>query len=550
VNLSGVSGNNGSTSNAVSGNGRFVTFRSRATDLVNNDTNNTDDVFLRDTQTGQTRLLSINRLGTASARGASEFPWLSSDGSMAVFSSLAPDLVEGDANAKADIFLRDLGRGPITLLTATPSGASANGNSFDAFISADARFVVFTSEASDLVGGDTNARNDIFLATAPEPTADNQAPTAQVRSVQEAGSPGALTYRFTIDLADNVGLNTVDLGPLTVTKSGGGTMTATFVGVIGSGRSAVATYSIDIPGGLSSSDDGTYTVTTQANSIKDAASPPNAIPAGTNIGSFTLGVGAADGPDLTGQNTSKIPNVVQLGGSKKGKAAVRIINSGSQPMTAKTAVITEFYLSDNQDLDAFDTKVGEKRTNLKLKVGKGKNVKGKFTYPTNIGDGGFFLLAKIDAANAVSEANEQNNMAGSGAPIPVEQPRIDLSGSLVRPFGTLKPGGTGFSRVTINNGGNVKFSGSQTMVLILSSDNIIGNGDDREVATVTPRVTVNPASNGSPGAKETTQRFQIPADVAPGDYFLGVKIDSQNVVSEPNESNNIAVTASPFTITA
>jgi hypothetical protein len=45
-------------------------------------------------------------------------------------------------------------------------------------------------------------------------------------------------------------------------------------------------------------------------------------------------------------------------------------------------------------------------------------------------------------------------------------------------------------------------------------------------------------------------RFQIPADLAPGQYFLGVKIDSQNAVSEPNESNNIAVTADPFTVSA
>jgi hypothetical protein len=59
--------------------------------------------------------------------------------------------------------------------------------------------------------------------------------------------------------------------------------------------------------------------------------------------------------------------------------------------------------------------------------------------------------------------------------------------------------------------------------LTISTDNILGNSDDREVTTVTPKLSVNPASGGAPGAKETTVRFQLPADVAPGDYFLGVR---------------------------
>ncbi|HEX8916514.1 MAG TPA: hypothetical protein VF796_29450, partial [Humisphaera sp.] len=98
ANLAGAPANSGSESNAVSGNGRFVVFQSRATDLVNNDGNGTTDVFLRDTQTNTTSLLSINRFGNNSAGGFSEFPAISQDGSWATFSSLAPDIVTDDTN--------------------------------------------------------------------------------------------------------------------------------------------------------------------------------------------------------------------------------------------------------------------------------------------------------------------------------------------------------------------------------------------------------------------------------------------------------------------
>jgi Tol biopolymer transport system component len=158
----------------VSGDGRFVGFRSRANDLVPRDTNGALDVFVHDRATGVTTRVSVATDGTqADSSGFDRSsrwslfmsrPFLSADGRYAAFTSRAPNLVEGDRNGKADVFVHDLWTGRTIRVSLTAGGGEADGDSCVAGISADGRVVAFTSLADNLVPGDTNGRRDVFVA--------------------------------------------------------------------------------------------------------------------------------------------------------------------------------------------------------------------------------------------------------------------------------------------------------------------------------------------------------------------------------------------------
>ncbi|MFO0999029.1 MAG: hypothetical protein U0936_01720 [Planctomycetaceae bacterium] len=156
-------GNNYSFRPSISGDGRFVAFQSNASNLVMDDTNETSDIFVRDLQTGTTSLVSTGANGHGN--GSSIEPSISSDGRFISFSSTASNLVTDDTNGYADVFVKDLQTGTITLIS---TGASGQGNhdSRDPSISSDGRFVAFSSPASNLVAGDTIdlfSSNDVFV---------------------------------------------------------------------------------------------------------------------------------------------------------------------------------------------------------------------------------------------------------------------------------------------------------------------------------------------------------------------------------------------------
>lgn len=152
-----------SRGSSVSADGRFVVFTSKASELVPEDTNGFSDVFLRDRQTGTTTLISRTRTGT-SGNGASDNPLISADGRYIVFTSAASDLVDGDANGAIDIFWFDRDTQQLRLVSrAFDETASANGTSLNPVMSSDGRFVAFTSTATNLVSGDDNNLQDVFI---------------------------------------------------------------------------------------------------------------------------------------------------------------------------------------------------------------------------------------------------------------------------------------------------------------------------------------------------------------------------------------------------
>ncbi|HEY2980582.1 MAG TPA: hypothetical protein VGJ22_05340, partial [Anaerolineales bacterium] len=162
LNLTGGGPNGGSEEPSISSDGRFVAFQSDATDLVSVDTNGTTDIFVRDRQSGTTTLVSVDSAGTQ-ANDVSDSASISADGRFVAFTSAASNLVAGDTNGTNDVFLHDLQTGATTRVSVDSSGAEANGSSGFGSVSGDGRLVAFSSNANNLVLGDTNGRTDVFV---------------------------------------------------------------------------------------------------------------------------------------------------------------------------------------------------------------------------------------------------------------------------------------------------------------------------------------------------------------------------------------------------
>ena len=163
VSSSEAQGNAYSRDGDVSADGRFVVFWSGANNLVAGDTNEWEDLFLRDRQTGETTRISVSS-SEAQADNGSYNPAISNDGRFIAFLSDATNLVSGDTNSFTDVFVRDVQAGTTTRVSVGPGGAQANQVS-DSFltISGDGRYIAFASDATNLVSGDSNGVPDLFV---------------------------------------------------------------------------------------------------------------------------------------------------------------------------------------------------------------------------------------------------------------------------------------------------------------------------------------------------------------------------------------------------
>jgi Tol biopolymer transport system component len=147
---------------AISNDGRFVAYYAEATNLVPGDTNGSGDIFLRDRLNGTTERVSLGSAGMQS-NATSQYPALTDDGRYIVFDSGASNLVTGDTNGVEDVFVRDRVSGTTELVSLSSSGTQANSESGFPTISADGRYVAFASTATNLVNGDSNGARDIFV---------------------------------------------------------------------------------------------------------------------------------------------------------------------------------------------------------------------------------------------------------------------------------------------------------------------------------------------------------------------------------------------------
>lgn len=158
----GSEGNGASYFPSISSDGRSVAFLSAATNLVALDTNGTVDVFVHDRQTGSTQRVSLSSGGFQSTMDC-DHPSLSGDGRYVAFDSYSPVLVAGDTNAVGDIFVHDRATQSTIRASVDSSASQSNGASQVPYVSADGRYVTFTSVASNLVAGDVNTGNDLFI---------------------------------------------------------------------------------------------------------------------------------------------------------------------------------------------------------------------------------------------------------------------------------------------------------------------------------------------------------------------------------------------------
>ncbi|MDX6708312.1 MAG: hypothetical protein QOI48_4158 [Solirubrobacteraceae bacterium] len=175
----------GSDQPAISGDGRYVAFTSAASNLVSGDTNGEPDVFVRDRVTGVTVRVSIAG-GGAQAHHGSALPAISADGHVVAFVSAAANLVRGDTNHALDVFVRDLAQRATERVSVSTAGAQAHDGFFPGIahrpsLSSDGKVVAFASPSADLVSGDRNRADDVFVR-------DRAAAKTSLVSVDSAGA--------------------------------------------------------------------------------------------------------------------------------------------------------------------------------------------------------------------------------------------------------------------------------------------------------------------------------------------------------------------------
>jgi Tol biopolymer transport system component len=162
VSTGGVQGNLDSSAARITPDGRFVVFASAATNLVAGDTNGKVDVFVRDLVAQTTVRASLTYQG-GQAQDHCLSGSISGDGTRVAFQSAAMNLVPNSLDLHTDVFVRDLVAGTTTRVSQSAGGVEGNLPSVGPVLSADGRFVAFSSDAANLVPGDTNGWTDVFV---------------------------------------------------------------------------------------------------------------------------------------------------------------------------------------------------------------------------------------------------------------------------------------------------------------------------------------------------------------------------------------------------
>jgi WD40 repeat protein len=158
----GAEGNDLSRGESISADGRYLAFGSKADNLVSGDTNSNEDVFVHDRETGVTERVSVSSSGVEGNSWSYDAS-ISADGRYVAFASPSDNLVPGDTNSHEDVFVHDRQTGVTERVSVDSIGAEGNSFSRSPAISADGRYVAFDSEADNFVLGDTNGSSDIFV---------------------------------------------------------------------------------------------------------------------------------------------------------------------------------------------------------------------------------------------------------------------------------------------------------------------------------------------------------------------------------------------------
>ncbi len=636
---------------ALSSSGRYVAFASTAADLVAGDINGLADVFRADSATGVIDLVSQNTAGVFS-NGASSRPRISGDGRYVSFTSTASNLALPDAAAGSDVFIRDIDGTATFLASANLAGDGGSGAATEPAMSDDAKTITFTSTSANLVT-ESATGSQVYVVSTPLPDADVTRPTFRVPTQPSVPAVGNNVLPFTVIFEDNAFVDAGTLGntDVVVTGPNGFSETATLFALVSTtGTSATVAYTVPAPGGtLSSEDNGTYVVTVRGSEVGDASrnfvatastgtfvlalpTTETVLPVPTfsggspNVGTSTYefnvtysergGIdfatfgnddvritgpngfsqnatfiastplspttnavvyritapgGVWDAPD-SGQYTVSIlaGGVVDLGGNavaagpigtftalgpdliaiplrnlRSGaisgvdvqRAKIRVLNQGTFPTTVPVAVT--LYASLDQTLDPGDATIGTFIEERPIRADDFREIKARFTYPTVVA-GDYFILSQVDSANAVVEQFENNNVAASFKKVGLSAPFVDLVPTLLPFTGIRSRLGTNEVTIRIKNAGNVTTAGDILVALSATSDVTPAPGE-RPVASVPIKISLKPGQT-----KTFRLPFGFPIEFERGNYKMVATIDSGNVIPERDEANNRVVSFSEF----
>lgn len=210
VDSAGAEADGGSERPSISGNGRFVAFRSSARNLVPGDFSFNEDIFVHDSATGITEVVSVDSNGVFANAGSDE-PKISDDGRFVAFSSDADNLAPGDTNGAKDIFVRDRLLGTTVLASLTELGLPANQGAWWPDLSPEGRYVAFGSTSTNLIAEPFASGWNIFVR-------DLLTGEVRVASVDSGGNPGGSSDRPAISaggraVAFNSGSSALVPGP-------------------------------------------------------------------------------------------------------------------------------------------------------------------------------------------------------------------------------------------------------------------------------------------------------------------------------------------------
>ena len=193
VDSNGNQSNGNSFEPSISADGRYVAFTSDATNLVPDDTNGDADIFVHDMQTNTTTRISVDSNGTQSDSNSYEAS-ISGDGRYVAFTSVATNLV-ADGASNIGIFVHDMQTNTTTRVSVDSNGNQGNGDSHEPSISDDGRYVTFLSDATNLVPDDTNNSTDIFVYD----TQTNVTTRVSVDSDGNQGNSGSYQPKISAD---------------------------------------------------------------------------------------------------------------------------------------------------------------------------------------------------------------------------------------------------------------------------------------------------------------------------------------------------------------
>jgi hypothetical protein len=233
----------------MSADGRYVVFTSTASDLVVGDDNTASDVFVRDLRSGSTIRATVDTAG-GDANNFSYNPSITADGRYVSFTSFATDLVTRDRNDTFDVFVRDLVLGRTIRVSQDQLQREANKGSFDASISADGAYVAFGSRADDLVEADDNGEDDVFVKYVRVLTVSAISPTTLTRGATDVAVTINGTGFEPGNAAQIHGPGNVDIALSNVTVASDNTIHArlSLPSDAPAGRWDVRVYQLDDPG--------------------------------------------------------------------------------------------------------------------------------------------------------------------------------------------------------------------------------------------------------------------------------------------------------------